>query len=100
MRFISRLFQRGPRRDDWLKISTEITGGFETDAKNFFHGVVRSIDECPKWPGGEVLCPVHRTLGGKAEIAIKTHELTALSGLLDAMEYHARPQGRNFCDLV
>jgi len=101
MRFISRLFNRGPRRDDWLKISTEITRGFEADAKNFFQSVVRSIDECPpEARGSDGLRPVHRILGGNAEIAIKAYELSALSGLLDVMEYVPRAQGRDFCDLL
>ncbi len=106
MRFISNLFRRhnhrDPKRDDWLKISTAITAGFESDANLFFQAVVRTIDTCPlgEWPGGKVLRPVHRIIGGKAEIAIKAYELSALSGLLDAMKYIQRPQGHDFCDLV
>jgi len=99
MRFISRLFNRVPG---------EMTGSrsrlryarFEADAKNFFQSVVRSIDECPRRRGEVTVFALYTDSWSNAEIAIKAYELSALSGLLDVMEYVPRAQGRDFCDLL
>lgn len=102
MGIFSKLFARGPGREDWSMISLNISKGLEDVRKTWFNSCVKVLQENSSKKGKDSLAIkiVHIRLGGEANLAIKAFQLYLVSGFLSQHSYISPSKGKDFADIL
>ena len=102
MGIFSKLFARGPGREDCSMISLNISKGLEDVRKTWFNSCVKVLQENSSKKGKDSLAIkiVHIRLGGEANLAIKAFQLYLVSGFLSQHSYISPSKGKDFADIL
>lgn len=100
--FLTKLFGKGPSREQWTVITTKIAKDLEIFRGEFFQRCVQYVDalSTEDLVKDLDLSVVHRTLGEEADVFIKAYQLMVVSTTLEHHLYIPESQRRDFADLL